>query len=257
MDEVVPRPRPLAWLAGLGLGAALLCAAFAALGVWQMQRLGWKQDLVARVERQLKAAPGSLPPPADWLRIGREDEYRRVQLQGRWDAARETLVLASTELGRGWWVLTPLQLERGGWVLVNRGFVPSELKGRIPPPPQDTGGAGLLRLSEPGGSLLQANVPGGDRWFSRDVPAIAAARGLQGPVAPFFVDLQPGPDAQASTWPRPGLTVLHFSNNHLGYALTWFALAAMVAGGYGFLLVHERRLRRLATVQARANHHPA
>lgn len=256
MDDAAARPRRPAVLLALGAAAVLLCSAFTALGVWQVQRLGWKLDLIARVDRQLQAAPGPLPPLADWPRVGRDDEYRRVQLHGHWDAGRETLVLASTELGRGWWVLTPLQLDGGGWVLVNRGYVPSELKGRIPPA-QDTGGVGLLRLSEPGGSLLQSNDPAGDRWFSRDVPAIAAARGLHGPVAPFFVDLQSAPGAQASAWPRPGLTVLRFANNHLGYALTWFALAAMVAGGYGYLLVHERRQRRLATVQARADHRSA
>ncbi|HET6789817.1 MAG TPA: SURF1 family cytochrome oxidase biogenesis protein, partial [Aquabacterium sp.] len=112
---------------------------------------------------------------------------------------------------------------------------------------------GLLRLSEPGGSVLQKNDAELGRWYSRDVSAIAAAQGLSGqPVAPYFIDAsslsdQPVP---SSTWPRPGMTVLRFTNNHLVYALTWFALAAMTVGALGYVVADERRLRRLAGERA-------
>jgi surfeit locus 1 family protein len=72
------------------------------------------------------------------------------------------------------------------------------------------------------------------------------ARGL-GPVAPYFVDASS--EATPPTgWPRAGLTVVHFSNNHRVYAITWFALAAMSACAIGYLVIDERRLRRLAGV---------
>ena len=77
--------------------------------------------------------------------------------------------------------------------------------------------------------MLQDNDPAAGRWYSRDVAAIAAAQGLQGPVAPFFVDAQAAADpaapgrAAASRW-------CSFRNHHLVYAFTWFVLAALVAG---------------------------
>ncbi|PMW08503.1 Surfeit locus 1 family protein, partial [Pseudomonas sp. GW456-11-11-14-TSB2] len=83
---------------------------------------------------------------------------------------------------------------------------------------------GLLRLTEPKGAFLRYNDPGTNRWYSRDVSAISTARGL-GPVAPYFIDADAGP---AATAPVGGLTVERFTNNHLVYGLTWFALAVMV-----------------------------
>ncbi|MEW6707204.1 MAG: SURF1 family protein [Pseudomonadota bacterium] len=220
---------------------------FAALGVWQMKRLAWKQALIARVERNVNAAPAAAPGPAAWPQLERaEAEYRRVRLQGRFAHELETLVGASTELGTGYWVLTPLKTAQGDWVLVNRGFVPPEQKARArragAEPTGEQEVVGLLRFSEPGGRLLQDNDPVLGRWYSRDVQAIALARGL--PVqdlAPYFVDAVAGPTA-AHGWPRAGLTVLRFSNNHAVYAATWFALAAMVACAAGYLVVDERRL---------------
>jgi len=235
------------------LVGALAFSGFIALGAWQLRRLVWKEDLIARVDRQVHAPPIAAPGVAQWPALARSaDEYRRVEVHGRLDVAKDTLVRASTELGAGYWVLTPMWTDQGFWVLVNRGFIPPEQRARIDrnvsegDTRQDI--VGLLRLSEPGGSLLQRNDPAANRWTSRDVAAIAAAHGLgsvaaTGPVAPYFIDAQ-ADDAQANAWPRPGLTVLRFSNNHLVYAFTWFTLAAMVAGVFGFGVFDERRLRR-------------
>jgi surfeit locus 1 family protein len=237
----------------LAAGAALLFALFLALGLWQVQRLGWKRELIAHVEERLRTAPVPAPSPAAWPALERgADEYRRVRVRGHFAHELETLVQASTELGSGYWVLTPLQTEDGFWLLVNRGFVPPEQRApdsRGTPSPQGAQELmGLLRLSEPGGSLLQHNDPAAGRWYSRDVGAIAAARGLgaaahPGPVAPYFIDAAATDGAPAEAWPRPGLTVVRFSNSHLSYALTWFALAAMVAGAAVVVLRDERRLR--------------
>jgi surfeit locus 1 family protein len=238
-------------------------AGFLALGVWQVQRLAWKQELIARVQRNVQGAPVPAPGPAAWPQLSRAaDEYRRVRLRGSFAHALETPVRASTALGAGYWILTPMRTEQGFWVLVNRGFVPPELRERGTREMQEPEGpeevVGLLRFTEPGGSLLQANEPAQGRWYSRDVQAIAAARDLHdAPVAPYFVDAA-ATAAQATGYPRPGLTVLHFSNNHAVYAATWFALAAMVAGAIGYLVIDERRLRRLAAAAGEPDlAHPA
>jgi surfeit locus 1 family protein len=168
-----------------------------------------------------------------------EDEYRRVVVTGRFDHAAETLVQAVTAYGGGFWVVTPLVLEDGRSVLVNQGFVPAEQRepATRPGPEGEVTITGLLRQSEPGGGFLRSNDPGGARWYSRDVQAIAEDKGV-GNAAPFFIDAEATPPG---TYPIGGLTVLSFSNNHLVYALTWFALALMLVGGFGYLLWDARR----------------
>ncbi|RZI94708.1 MAG: SURF1 family protein, partial [Rubrivivax sp.] len=100
--------------------SALASIGFLALAAWQIQRLGWKQDLIARVEQRLEAEPAAPPRVAS-----KADEYRRVRLRGQFEP-REALVQANTELGGGYWVLAPLRLADGSAVLINRGFVPPE-----------------------------------------------------------------------------------------------------------------------------------
>lgn len=257
MEPSARRPRPAAFVALLVVLAALAGAGFAALGVWQIHRLAWKEALIAHVDRELRAAPVAAPAPAQWPALRREDdEYRRVRLEGRFDFGREVLVRAVSTLGAGYWVLTPLRTPDGTWVVVNRGFVRPEMKDRVPHGAEAASVVGLLRFSEPGGTFLQKNEPAHGRWYSRDVAAIAAARGLDGRIAPYFVDAQAVAGADPAGWPRPGLTVVHFNNDHLVYAITWFALAAMMAVAIGALVLDERRLRRGAAPMADASAQP-
>jgi surfeit locus 1 family protein len=237
-------PRSLATLAVFVAAAALACAGFAALGAWQLQRLGWKEALIAQLERQLQAEPAPAPGPAQWPSLRESDHYRPVLARGRFDYERELLVAASTDLGAGYWVLTPLRTEAGWWLLVNRGFVPGAMRAQVPRGPAEQAVNGLLRGSEPGGGFLRANDPAAGRWYSRDVVALAAAQRLPGAVAPYFVDARPTQGA-APGWPRAGLTVVRFRNDHLVYALTWFALAALMAAAIAYLLLDARRQRRL------------
>ena len=235
-------PRPIWQVAAVLLLGAGLLAGFMALGIWQVERLAWKRELIARVDARVSAPAmpwemaAALPPA--------EAEYRHVSLTGHFDHDRETLVKAVTELGGGFWVLTPLTTPEGEVVLINRGFVPAERRDPASRPEGQVGGEvslqGLMRLTEPGGAFLRRNDPAADRWYSRDIAAIATARGL-GPVAPVFMDADA--TAQPGGLPVGGLTVIRFRNTHLSYALTWFALAAMVAGGMVILILHERRLR--------------
>ena len=257
---------PARRLIGLAAGSAAI-AVLLALGVWQVERRQWKRALIAQVERRLAAAPVAAPGPAQWPAIGKEDAYTRVRVAGRW-AGHDVRVQAVTDLGGGYWVMTPLVTEEGWTVLVNRGFSPSPLReegrgegkeprgeaplGETPAPhPTSAGSAmppawpeqrgalftrrspegrgletltGLLRLTEPKGGFLRRNDPAAGRWYSRDVAAIAATQRL-GTVAPYFIDA----DRRGDGWPRGGMTVVRFPNNHLVYALTWFSLAGLVA----------------------------
>ena len=245
-----PAKPALVWV--LLVLAGVVFTGLLALGVWQVQRLQWKLALIERVEQRAHAAPVAAPGQAEWASINREsNEYARVQAKGRFDHSRETLVRASTELGSGFWVLTPMQTTAGFWVLVNRGFVSAANRTQAsrPASSEEQSINGLLRLSEPGGSFLQHNDVAAGRWYSRDVQAIAASVALDArpdssalvPVAPYFIDAAATQSAQE--WPRGGLTVLSFYNNHLIYAVTWFVLAAMVGAAAAYLWHSERQLR--------------
>lgn len=264
----------------LAVAALLLLALFFALGTWQVVRLQWKLDLIERVQSRVHAAPVALPPPDRWAQVTREsDEYRRVRLAGHYLYELTAPVQALSELGAGFWLLTPLCTTEGQIVFVNRGFIPaaSNKPGTYPArraaaDPCAHGGegvvvTGLLRISEPGGGFLRENDPANNRWFSRDVQALAAARGLQGGapngapvgapngaavgapngapvVAPFFIDAGKNQDpAGAPERAVGGLTVVSFTNNHLVYALTWYALALMVGAAWWWIGRHGATMR--------------
>jgi surfeit locus 1 family protein len=228
--------RRILWLVLFDLAVLLVVAGLIALAVWQTHRRAWKLDLIARVEARI-SAPATAPPPRErWPDVSAgADEYRRVTVTGRWLEDRSALVLAVTEHGRGYWVMAPLVQNDGTAVLVNRGFVPADKRELAFWGARNEGFVtvtGLLRLSEPRGAFLRTNDPAADRWFSRDVKAIAASRALP-PTAPYFIDAERPP--HHTGLPIPGLTVIAFPNNHLIYALTWAALASMAAAGAVFV----------------------
>ena len=228
---------------------------FIALGTWQVKRLQWKQDLIQRVTQRVQAPVVVAPDPRQWPRINAEtDEYRHVTITGTYLYNLTTRVQAVTQFGRGFWLMTPLRCVDGSVVLINRGFVPEKEKtsGEV----SGQGFAenklselvqisGLMRMSEPNGAFLRHNDPVNNRWYSRDIQAIAVVHRLPR-VAPYFIDaevpkitLQQHPkDKYPVEYPIAGLTVIQFHNNHLVYALTWYALALMLAG-YCYWLVRN------------------
>jgi surfeit locus 1 family protein len=221
----------------------LATVGFVALGIWQVERLHWKLDLIARVDARVHAEPQMAPGPTAWPSINaNDDEYRHVRLDGTLINADETPVYAVTDLGPGFWILTPLKSPDGTITLVNRGFVPTDKRNPETRPEGETDGpvtiTGLLRINEPKGTLLRSNVPADERWYSRDVTAMAAARGLTD-VAPYFIDADAKPNPGGL--PVGGLTQIVFPNSHLIYAFTWFGMAIMSLGMTGYLIFLERQ----------------
>lgn len=222
--------RPLAVLIAAGIAFLVLMA----LGIWQVQRLAWKSDLIARVDARVAAEAVPAPGPAEWAALTPENaEYRRVTVTGEYVPDSDVLVQAVTERGAGFWVMTPLATDAGWTLLVNRGFVAADRRDDRPLPAGPQSVTGLLRLSQPGGAFLRANDPAAGRWYSRDTQAIAATLGLPD-AAPYFIDADRAGEGQ----PIGGLTVIAFRNSHLSYALTWFAMAG------GLVVLTAYALRR-------------
>ncbi|KAA2234104.1 SURF1 family protein [Salinarimonas soli] len=231
-----------------GLVALAALAVLLGLGTWQLERLAWKNDLLARIEARAYGEPGAIPPESAWDRFSpEEDEYRRVRLTGTFLHDRETAVhgLMSASRGQpvqGYYILTPLRLPDGAIVVVNRGFVPTERRDPATRPegqiPGETSVTGLLRRPEERTAFVPENAPAREDWFTRDPAAIAAARGLAR-VAPFIVDADAAP--VPGGLPRGGQTVLRLVNNHLQYALTWYGIALTLLGV--FAAFAWRRLR--------------
>ncbi|OOG46957.1 hypothetical protein B0E50_13490 [Rhodanobacter sp. C01] len=239
---------PLA-LVALAALALVFFTGFIALGTWQVHRLHWKHELIARVDRRVHAPVVDAPGPAQWAHLTADaDEYRHVRLSGMYLPDRQTLVWASTELGNGYWAMAPLRVADGSVVLVNRGFVPtgecSPGASCLVPPGGTATVTGLLRMSQTW-AFLRHNDPAHERWYTRDVQAIAAARGLTD-VAPYFVDADAATADGKRRWPQGGLTVITFADNHLAYLITWYLLALMVAVAAVYVGREEYRLRCIA-----------
>lgn len=246
------------------IGASVVFLTLLGLGGWQVVRLQWKLDLIARVDARVNAPAVDVPAAPDWSGVTAEsDGYRHVRVTGQYLYGRSVRVQAVTERGSGFWLLTPLRRAAGDVVLVNRGYVPARTgdwlpgAGRPAADAVDRAGAittvtGLLRITEKGGAFLRRNDPANNRWYSRDVGAIAAAGNIVsavGPVAPYFVDADAASaggrsDDPSGDQPVGGLTVIAFHNSHLVYAITWFILAFMLGGAVAWNLREEWRLPR-------------
>jgi surfeit locus 1 family protein len=234
---VINRFRPLLAPA---LAAFIAFAILLALGVWQLERKAWKESLIAQIEARAHGTPGEIVPEGHWAEWrAADDEFRRVRLAGTFLHDKEVAVhgLLSAQRGapvQGFYLFTPLRLASGAAVMVNRGFVPSELRDPArrtePPSAGEATVTGLVRAPETPGWFMPDNSPERDEWFTRDLAAMARARGVDR-VAPFWVDADPVPNA--TEWPRPGQTRLAIPNNHLGYALTWFGIALTLVAVFG------------------------
>lgn len=231
-------PDALRWrsLLAPGLATFVCLTLLLGLGFWQLARKAEKESLIATIiDRSKETPPAPLPAFEAWNR--QADEFRHVQATGSFENDRETLIhglapgLVPGRASQGFYVIVPLKREDGTIVLVNRGFVPTELKrptdrsdGQIAGPTTVTG---ILRGSETRSLFVPEPSPAKGEWFHRDIAGIAAAKGL-GPVAPYMIEADGTPNA--GSWPRGGQLRVDLPNNHMQYAFTWFGIAACLIG---------------------------
>ena len=228
--------RPLFWPTLFTVPVALLCLG---LGFWQVERLFWKRELIAERQAAVEAAPVAAPRNLEEA-LGME--FRHVRDEGVFLHDKEIFLGATSEAGRqGYQVLTPLLEPQGRIVVVNRGFLPTELKDPAKRSAGQIAGTvhvqGLLRLppERKPNWFLPDNRPDLNYWFWVDLPAIAAADKLV-QVAPFYIDADASPNPGG--WPKGGVTRLALPNDHLQYAITWFSLAVALIVIY--VLFHRR-----------------
>lgn len=206
----------------------LLC-----LGTWQLERLKWKEGLIAAREAGLHSAPVGLP--AD-LAAARPLEFHPVAVVGEFLHMHELYLHTQSPRGDpGFDVVTPLRLADGAVLLVDRGFVPID---RQAPATREAGDVvgqqritGLLRLPSIGkpGTFTPDNDPARNSWFYVDIAAMAKAAGLERAL-PFYIDADATPNPGGL--PQGGQTLPELPNNHLQYAITWYALAVALIAIY-------------------------
>ena len=229
--------------------AALAFCALVGLGVWQLQRLAWKEALIAAIAERSQASPVPPPAPAEWLALEPNAyDYRSVTVTGVFEHDKEALVFRILEGGKGvisapgFLALTPLRLADGAAVIVNRGFVPQDLRDKSRRAAGQVAGevtvTGLMRPPEPRNFFTPADDPAKGLWYTRDPAAIARALDIAR-AAPFTIDADAAPNPGG--WPQGGHTVLAIKNDHLVYALTWFGLALTLVAVFGVFV--RRRIK--------------
>ena len=232
------------------LVAALISVAIAAnLGAWQLRRAAQKIALQDALESRAKLSALTAPELARRSEQVEPQHYRPVQLRGRWLQQRSVFLENRQMNGRvGFYLVTPLQLEgRPEVVLVQRGWVPRDLRDRTLLPAIDTptgtvdvdghiapSPARLYEFAPSTAGLIRQNLDLGE--FARETGlALAPVSVLQAESA------SNAGDGLLRQWPRPAVDV----QKHYGYAFQWFALGALMAGLYvWFQLVRPRLGKR-------------
>ena len=230
------RFRPRFWPTAVTLVALSMLIG---LGTWQLQRLDWKGALIAEMRGRMAAPAIAVPAdPADPAL-----QYRVVRLRGQFLHGKEFYLASRTHKGKvGLHIVTPMRLEDGRVLLVDRGWVPPELKDPATRAPGQIGGtlelSGTLRAGGWHGSQMfrPANQPEENLWLWFDLPAMAAQAGLENAETGVYVAAAQAPEPGG--YPRGVPLEIDLVNNHLQYAITWYALAVALLVIY---LLHQRR----------------
>ncbi|MBP2486196.1 surfeit locus 1 family protein [Rhizobium leguminosarum] len=230
MVHVTPRRR-LPVLTGILVLIAL--AILISLGTWQVERLHWKEGLLADIAARQIAAPVPLADIEAMAAAGGDIEYRKVTATGRYINNKERHFFATWRGQTGYYIYTPLELADGRILFVNRGFVPFDNK------EPEMRMQGQLTDQQTVTGLAREKLPGKPSWvvpdndvaknifYWKDLDVMASSVGLEkADVIPFFVDADSTPNPAGL--PIGGVTQVDLPNDHLQYAFTWYGLAAVL-----------------------------
>ncbi|KAJ9665927.1 surf-like protein [Coniosporium apollinis] len=226
-----PPPLPAMLLSPTYTPAALIPITAFALGTWQVQRLSWKTDLIARFEDRLVRPPLPLPPRIDPDAI-HEFDYRRVTARGKFRHDQEMLVGPRLHDGNnGYLVVTPLEREDGSKILVNRGWIAKDMRDKSARRSKDPKALpegevtveGLLREPWKKNMFTPENRPDKGEFYFPDVEEMARLAG----AVPVWVeetmkpDLVEAYDREARGVPIGRPAEVNLRNNHTQYIFTW------------------------------------
>jgi surfeit locus 1 family protein len=214
------------------------------LGIWQLERLAWKHELIRTMQQHMTETPREM---ADILALPKDERaWRPVMVVGRFLHDREMPLYrqAVEDNAPGYDILTPLLLADGRAVLVNRGWVPPDRRPAVTRPGAPRGQVwvtGIVREIGEREAFANDNSPETGAWYWVDRDAMEAYSGV--PLLPMVVIADRGADP--AILPRGGQVRLDLPDNHLQYALTWFALAAAMAIIYAIWMVRASKRRDL------------
>ncbi len=245
--ELPPRPSAPArrgFPLVLTLATCVSLAILIGLGTWQLQRLSWKRDVLARVAA-LEGAPAR---PAggvlDSLAAGGDADFVRVRVSCPGLASAPYLELYSLRDGKaGSRLISACAVASASYrtLLVDRGFVADVISARPPTNPADQAPlevVGVLRQPDKRSFVTPPNEVAANRWYDRDTAAMARALGASQPAPVFlFAETSSNPAWKALV---PAPVPAEIPNRHLEYALTWFGLAAALAGVYAAMLFRRK-----------------
>lgn len=203
------------------------------LGVWQLDRLAWKEGLIAQVTARFTQPPTPLPPADQWPGLAVDDyDFRPVSLTGHYLIGKTVPVFVGlTDAkgkydGPGYWIMAPFAPDSGGTVWVDLGFVPQDQLASYVGGQSVSQGhmlvTGIATISEVPGAFTPAPDTANHIEWVRNPARLSAMAGLTGPLLNLIVDT---PAGAPGALPQGGETVIDFPNNHLGYAYTWFGFA--------------------------------
>ncbi|MEM7650744.1 MAG: SURF1 family protein [Pseudomonadota bacterium] len=201
------------------LGVCILCA----LGSWQLQRLEWKEDLLAKI-----AAKEESFRQFSIANLSPENEFTKGEISGTLLFDKQIQLQPRTLDGTpGVHIITPLKLNSGETILVNRGWAPLGYE------EQETRSktvklAGMIRTIPEPNIFIPENIAESDSWYWVDLEALSTSKDLKNlmPVMLYEIDLTNGDDA--GLYPNASALEIHLNNNHMQYALFWFSMAGVL-----------------------------
>lgn len=212
----------------LGLSGTLVLAS---LGMWQLQRQDWKENILAEMDARIHSAPVSLPgtPTED------DDHFLSVRVVGQYLDGDIPVLASNRDVGAMFRIIAPFQTDSGRTILVDRGFVLDELLDRPRPAGEATLTGNLHWPDDKNNSTPEPDLTAGI-WFARDIPAMAKTLGTE----ETLLVVRETSETDNGITPFPVDTAA-IPNNHFSYAVQWFGFALVWAGMSLFLIWRQLR----------------
>ena len=200
------------------------------LGIWQLDRLSWKTQLISEIETRLSNSPVALSKCISNVnRSFYSCDYRHIKVKGHlWSDNIFTLLAKTYRKQAGAHILVPLMLENNKAVLINLGWVPQKFPVRELSFNEEVIISGIARIPNNQGWFIPNNDPLRNQWYWIDLAEMSRIVGVE--LSPVIIEAVMGPDP--TSLPIGGQTRIRLPNDHLQYAVTWFALAFFLLVGF-------------------------